>query len=110
MHSFGKAPTRTSDAGHWTNLNLTDLVPSGEGESIRLARVGIDGELNEVMSSDSWDYLLTDSLRHLAIGPNQNSTNNIYAAYAFRPRFRIYRLDNVRWQSHRDWRVVNRPP
>lgn len=55
MHSFGKAPMRVSGADHWTNPSLQTLIPSGDGESGFLTRMGIDGELIEVMSSDSWD-------------------------------------------------------
>lgn len=45
---------RVSDADHWTSPSLQALVPSGDGESGFLTRMGIDGELIEVMSSDSW--------------------------------------------------------
>lgn len=45
---------RISDADHWTSPRLQALVPSGDGESGFLTRMGIDGELIEVMSSDSW--------------------------------------------------------
>lgn len=46
---------RISDADHWTNPSLQTLIPSGDGESGFLMRMGIEGDFIEVMSSDSWE-------------------------------------------------------
>lgn len=70
---------RVSDADHWTSPSLQAIVPSGDGESGFLTRMGIDGDLNEVMSSDSWErWLLTHGfIKRLDILSNQNTSDNI---------------------------------
>ena len=66
---------RISDADHWTNPSLQTLIPSGDGESGFLMRMGIEGELIEVMSSDSW--LFTVPTQEQSEGQNAGSINAV---------------------------------